>query len=287
MQVSTKRVAPADESPSSAKRVKTTTTSSRTDQPSSTDQPYLLFVGSANGGISGETSEGIVIGKNEKKSPRHHFTTRHNIDFHGPVKSLEGRKFTGGSGPVAKRVVGLNVAIATAQSNSKNGKIFLATSSFGGRATAHSLSGTYFQGASKRVEVASKHLLGEGPLWAKDHSHLELSHPNFCKPPDLMNIYGVIMFGFPIVHSGQDRTDDLLDMPVGTRVLFVTGSKDAQHAQKLTNDVLPRLRCSATARIHVVVGGKHNPFDGCEPDEREKLVNVIQTFMDDCIAASQ
>ena len=35
------------------------------------------------------------------------------------------------------------------------------------------------------------------------------------------------------------------------------------------------------------VGGKHNPFDGCKPDEREKLVNVIQTFMDDCVAASQ
>jgi len=248
----------------------------------------ILFVAGAPGKISGENDETGEI-TNERKSFRHFFqkpSFQHlNLDFIGPVRSLEGNKFTGGNGPTAKRVIGLNFA-----SSNVGCKHFLVSSSFGGRAIAQSLSGFYLQGASvkKGVETAQRFPLQHGPLWETDHKHLE-SNPGikFCQAISQDSIYGVILFGFPIERNGVSRINDLLEIPKGTKLLFVTGSKDSDHGEVLCNTVIPQLKCKATTEIHIVQGGKHNPLD-CGAKGLlaiEELITVVQKFMKDCIDA--
>ena len=262
-----------DESHEKDKRAKTSST--------------ILFVAGAPGKISGENDETGEI-TNERKSFRHFFQKPEfqNLDFIGPVRSLEGRKFTGGNGPTAKRSVGLHFASANV-----GRKHFLVSSSFGGRAIAQSLSGYYLQGAStkKGVETAERFPLKQGPLWETDHKHLE-TNPGieYCQAISQNSIHGAILFGFPIDRNGVSRIDDLLEIPKGTKLLFVTGSKDSDHGEVLRNTVIPQLKCQATTEIHIVQGGKHNPLDcgGAKGKVAiEELITVVQKFMKDCIDA--
>jgi len=166
----------------------------------------------------------------------------------------------------------------------------MATNSFGGRALAQTLAGEYLQGISvkKGVDVARRYPLRHGPLWETDHKHLEtVPGLEFCQAPPLDSIYGCIIFGFPIQRNDSDRTADLLNVPAGVNMLFVTGSKDEKgaHAAKIAQ-LLPQLKCAATCSLHVVEGGKHNPLDGAKADALDELQNVIQVFIDNCVASS-
>jgi len=245
----------------------------------------ILFVAGASGKISSENDETGEI-TNKQKSFRLFFQNL-GTDFIGPVRSLEGRKFTGGNGPTAKRSVGLHFASANV-----GRKHFLVSHSFGGRAIAQSLSGYYLQGAStkKGVETAERFPLKHGPLWETDHKHLE-TNPGieYCQAISQDSVYGAILFGFPIDRNGVSRIDDLLEIPKGTKLLFVTGSKDSDHGEVLRNTVIPQLKCQATTEIHIVPSGKHNPLDlDCGAKGKvaiEELITVVQKFMKDCIDA--
>ena len=256
-----------------------------------TTKNFLLFVGSAGGKIAGEDEEGNVT--NEKKSHRH-FLSKQGFHFiNSPVRSLEGKKFTGGSGPTPKRVVGLNKAIHAAYTDCTNAKghLFLASSSFGCRAIAHALSGVYLQCKSEKkgVLVPERFPLRSGPLWQTDHRSLETNYPTHSLPQQEIHqhIKGVIMFGYPIAAKTGSRIPDLCLIPKGTKIMFVTGTKDkfkeCNFAAQMTR-VVPTLLCADTCRLHIVEGGHHNPITGASEEELNRLQEGIANFMDYCLA---
>jgi hypothetical protein len=249
----------------------------------------MLFVAGAGGKIIGEDEEGNIT--NLKKSPRHFFQ-KHSIELiNSPVRSLNGKNLTGGSGPTAKRVVALNKAIDEIFREEIEFNFFLASSSFGCRVIAHTISGIYLQGASKKkgIDTATRYPLKSGPLWGKDHKHLEKHFPKCCESvqPNHKKIKGIIFMGYPLHSKTGSRIDDLLSIPHGTKIMFITGTKDRykniNFAKKIA-EILPSLQCSKTCRLHIVQGGKHNPIDGATDDEIDKLNIAIQNFIEYCLS---
>jgi hypothetical protein len=280
--------------PSTATAATTTTTNKH--QKLDTTKNFLLFVGSAGGKIAGEDEDGNVT--NEKKSHRH-FLEKQGFHFiNSPVRSLEGKKFTGGSGPTPKRVVGLNKAINDAYtdciadaSSAQDVHLFLASSSFGCRAIAHALSGVYLQCKSEKkgVLVPERFPLLSGPLWGTDHRSLEINYPTHSLPQQdtHQQIAGVIMFGYPIAAKTGSRIPDLCLIPKGTKIMFVTGTKDkfkeCNFAAQMRR-VVPTLLCADTCRLHIVEGGHHNPITGASEAELNRLQEGIANFMDYCLS---
>ncbi len=244
--------------------------------------PYFAFVAGASGKIPGEDSKtGMVI--HPRKSPRHQMS-RHG-EFWGPLKSANGKSFTGGNGPTAKRVIRINSMIADVRARiGPDRPLFLATQSFGGRAVVHALSNKYFQGKTKNGPAKS-FPLGEGdrvsPLFWKENANA-LQYPRD-------EVAGVLVFGYPLEHEEQDRSLPLFDIPAGTRILFISGSRDGTkvNISAQLQGILPRLACRDTSRLHVVARGKHNPWEGASDIEIEMLHEVISEFVKECIAGRE
>ena len=65
----------------------------------------------------------------------------------------------------------------------------------------------------------------------------------------------------------------------GSRFLFVSGSKDADGENvRLLRAALSKMACVATCELHVVEGGKHNPFESTP----KKLNQVLAVLIASC-----
>ncbi|CAE6949054.1 unnamed protein product [Symbiodinium natans] len=67
---------------------------------------------------------------------------------------------------------------------------------------------------------------------------------------------GIIAFGYPLIHPTQKRENKLMDLPVSTKALFISGTKDPFSGDfKLFEKTLKKLRCKT--RLVKVLGGDH------------------------------
>lgn len=103
------------------------------------------------------------------------------------------------------------------------------------------------------------------------------------------------IFYTPIAWAGDQVQSDLriapfLALPQGTRVLIITGDKDAPMLAAIRG-MMSRMKCSATTQLHVVAGAGHNPFDSTPRKAGPMTVKntaaeaVIRTFVNGCCQA--
>ena len=64
----------------------------------------------------------------------------------------------------------------------------------------------------------------------------------------------MIAFGYPLYHSKQNRAAPLVELPAGTRMLFVMGEKDdtalgPTKSKKVLTDVLGRMPAAKTCDV--------------------------------------
>ena len=147
-------------------------------------------------------------------------------------------KIYGMNGATTKVVMQLTELLLRTAKKYPKRKIFFVTSSFGGRAAAHVI--------SQRVENR------KGKTNEEKHPHLK----TLSKIPK--NFAGIVSFGYPLIHKSDDRTHilKLLECPI----LFLVGSKDKLCDIKRLESLI-NTSMSCDANLHIVEGGKHNPFD--------------------------
>ena len=94
--------------------------------------------------------------------------------------------------------------------------------------------------------------------------------------------------------SGEDKSTlrmaPMLALAEGTRVLIITGSKDAANLTNIKS-MMSEMKCASTTQLYVVDGAQHNPFDSTKRTEAEMTKKntvterVINTFVDECCQA--
>ena len=216
-----------------------------------------------------------------------------HADVVGPVRSLTGGKFTGGSGATVKRVVGLHKAVADLRAAHPPGRpLFLASQSSGGRIIAHAFAGQW-QTKPKPDGTTRRFRLGEVPAAGtasksvvQDARDLYDKFPQFCNPLGRVpeGVAGILLFGYPLHHKNQDRTPPLRDMAAaGVPVLVVSGDNDP-FSVGLAKVVADIGSDKTTFKFAEIAGGRHDvwsPFDACR---HSAIHSAVSAFMADCMA---
>ena len=149
------------------------------------------------------------------------------------------KKIYGMNGATEKVVLQLMGLLERTVKKYPKRKIFFLTSSFGGRAAAHAL--------CQRYEY-------------RKGATAEEKHPRLKKYSKMSaNVSGIVSFGYPLNHKSDDRSYILtfLKHPI----LFLVGSKDKRCDIERLESLINKSIISCDASLHVVEGGKHNPFD--------------------------
>ena len=183
----------------------------------------LIVIGSSSGVFPGSLKDAIT------KST---FFQRIALVF--PEKKIYGM-----NGATEKVVLQLMGLLERTVKKYPKRKIFFLTSSFGGRAAAHALCQRYEYRKGATAEEKHPRL--------KKHSKISA------------NVSGIISFGYPLNHKSDDRSYilTLLKHPI----LFLVGSKDKRCDIERLESLINKSIISCDASLHVVEGGKHNPFD--------------------------
>lgn len=149
------------------------------------------------------------------------------------------KKIYGMNGATEKTVVQLMGLLERTVKKYPKRKIFFVTSSFGGRVAAHALCQRY---EYRKGETTEK------------------KHPRLKKCSKISpNISGIVSFGYPLNHKSDDRSYILTLLK--HRILFLVGSKDKRCDIERLESLINKSIISCDASLHVVKGGKHNPFD--------------------------
>ena len=97
----------------------------------------------------------------------------------------------------------------------------------------------------------------------------------------------MIAFGYPVFHAKQNRGTPLLELPVGTRMLFVMGEKDATSLGRppnmsLLTDLIARMPARETVELLRVERTGHNPLDtpvSIRAASHERILAAINGFV--------
>lgn len=128
------------------------------------------------------------------------------------------------------------------------------------------------------VKAAKAAAKPKRPIFLVGHSfgaraavHL-LARDDFCRQLP-SNVKGIIAFGYPLVHPTQHREKKLLELPPGTRVLFISGTRDPFMGDfKLMENTLKKSKLRHT--LVKVEGGDHGLK--CPKSQEDLAVSNIQ-----------
>ena len=121
----------------------------------------------------------------------------------------------GGGGCSAKALAAFQTAVEGVCADHPGRDVWLATQSFGGRLAVHTTIGG----------IENRDATGKPKPWPEARSL-----PGAVK--------GIIAFGYPLYHAKQNRGAPLLELPKGTRMMFVMGEKDETALGKPVNKAL-------------------------------------------------
>ena len=201
----------------------------------------------------------------------------------------------GREGCPAKAMAAFQEAVEAAVAAHPGRDVWLASQSFGGRLAVHTMIG----GIENRDATGKpKPWTGARPLPAA--------------------VKGIIAFGYPLHHAKQNRAAPLLELPAGTRIMFVMGEKDDMALGKPVNKSLltgarrstrsapsprtnpmpplsPRRRrlplgtgtiaqmaAADSVEVHWVPGGGHNPLDVPKTKRAKsnaKILEAVRRFV--------
>ena len=127
--------------------------------PATTDSsPVILFVAGARGKMTGENdATGVVTRPTAQRAQ----LSRHGTVV-GPVRSLNGKRLSGGAGASMSCLVAIHKALADARRAHPGRRIFLATQSAGGRMAMHLFAGLW-QTKPKKDGTCERFPLGAIP----------------------------------------------------------------------------------------------------------------------------
>jgi hypothetical protein len=109
----------------------------------------------------------------------------------------------GGGGCSAKALAAFLAELERVCARYRGRDVWLATQSFGGRLAVHTSIGA----------VENRDATGKPKPWPEGR-------------PLPAEVQGIVAFGYPLYHAKQNRAAPLLELPKGTRMMFVMGEKD-------------------------------------------------------------
>ena len=109
----------------------------------------------------------------------------------------------GGGGCSAKALAAFHAEIESVCAAHQGRDVWLATQSFGGRLAVHTSIGA----------IENRDTSGKPKPWPQAR-------------PLPAEVQGIVAFGYPLYHAKQNRAAPLLELPKGTRMMFVMGEKD-------------------------------------------------------------
>lgn len=109
----------------------------------------------------------------------------------------------GGGGCSAKALTAFQSEVERVCAAHTGRHVWLATQSFGGRLAVHTTIG----------KIENRDATGKPKPWPEAR-------------PLPAAVQGIVAFGYPLYHAKQNRAAPLLELPKGTRMLFVMGEKD-------------------------------------------------------------
>lgn len=109
----------------------------------------------------------------------------------------------GGGGCSAKAINALQSEIERVCAAQPGRDVWLATQSFGGRLAVHTAIGG----------IENRDTTGKPKPWPEAR-------------PLPADVRGIVAFGYPLYHAKQNRVAPLLELPAGTRMMFVMGEED-------------------------------------------------------------
>ena len=146
----------------------------------------------------------------------------------------------GGGGCSAKAMAAFQGAVEGAVAANPGRDVWLASQSFGGRLAVHTTIGG----------IENRDATGKPKPWADAR-------------PWPTAVKGIVAFGYPLHHAKQNRAAPLLELPAGTRMMFVMGEKDDMALGKPVNKSLltgarrsarsaPSPRAAPRRRAHLI-----------------------------------
>ena len=181
-------------------------------------------------------------------------------DVDGPIPGLAGGA-GGGQSNLAKHQAYVEAAC---EGPARGRVVFLVGQSFGGRCAVHLTLG----GLENRTPPGS-------------------TKPWPDKRPFPPEVRGMIAFGYPVFHTKQNRGTPLIELPAGTRMLFVMGEKDdtalgSPPNMSLLTELIARMPAHDTVELMRVDRTGHNPLDtpvSIRAASNERILEAVRGFV--------
>lgn len=152
----------------------------------------------------------------------------------------EGKRLTGGNGVTEKILRHAHSALLTVCEENPTKRVFVVTSSYGGRVASHLLAG---KAERKPKDDLSRYFV-----------------PDDLPPFSAPNFRGVISFGYPLCLDKNQARETILQDLENSRIFFVAGSKDPMI--KGLADVAAKMQATNSNHVlyQMIPSGGHNPL---------------------------